>query len=172
MNSVLENIKRERKKKGYSQEYMAKKLNIAQNNYGKMERGLTQLTYEKIQKIADILEISSMKLLSESLKFLPNQPYIINGDNLISIESNEFNRLKEEIKFNASIGKGLIFIEYDTIDQKFITVYENLKEPLKKEYLDQIEHSWIIDNVIDTMEKDSKEPIKFKSENEKRKQEK
>lgn len=59
----IENIKRVRDNKRVSQTDMAEKLGIAQNNYGRIERGLTELTVDRLYKIAEILEVSVADLL-------------------------------------------------------------------------------------------------------------
>jgi len=137
-------------------------------NIGMTEQGLyaamknNTLKINTLNKIADFLKVSSFSILNDSIRF-PFPNYIFNVDengNFIApgiiIEFDVFENLKEEIKFNAKIGKGLIFIEYDAGNHRFITAFENLKEPVKQDYLEQIEHSWPIDEVIRTMEKDSK----------------
>lgn len=69
---LLNNIKKIRLAKGYSQEYMANKLNIATVNYGKIERGITQMTIDKLQSISEILETDIVLLFSESLSISEN----------------------------------------------------------------------------------------------------
>jgi len=64
---IINRIKSLRIERGYSQEYMAQKLGIAHNNYGKIERGITQLTYTRIQEIARILDVSVNKILGTDL---------------------------------------------------------------------------------------------------------
>ncbi|WP_316842064.1 helix-turn-helix transcriptional regulator [Pedobacter gandavensis] len=49
--------------KGYSQEFMAEKLNISQNSYSKLERGQTSLTVNRLFQIAKILDISVQEML-------------------------------------------------------------------------------------------------------------
>ena len=67
--NVIENIQRIRGEKRISQAEMAEKLGIAQNNYGKIERGITELTVERLYKIAEILGSSPSELLGlENLK--------------------------------------------------------------------------------------------------------
>lgn len=67
---VLDNIKRIRKAKGFSQEYVAKKLPIHTINYGKIENGGTGLTIERMYKIAEILGVSVSELLDEQTDLL------------------------------------------------------------------------------------------------------
>lgn len=63
MEQVLENIKRLRKKKGYSHEYIAQELDISQVAYSKLEKNETKLTVERLYKLAEILETKVGDLL-------------------------------------------------------------------------------------------------------------
>lgn len=60
-----------REVRGYSQEYMADKLGMAQNSYSRIENNQTKLSAEVLQKIATILGVSPMDILSQ-------QPAIVN----------------------------------------------------------------------------------------------
>lgn len=63
MEHVLNNIKRLRKQKGYSHEYVAHELDISQVAYTKLERMETKLTVERLYKLAEILETPVTELL-------------------------------------------------------------------------------------------------------------
>lgn len=54
-----------REYRNYSQEYIAEKLGITQNAYSRIENNQTRLTAERLEKLAYILEISPLELLSE-----------------------------------------------------------------------------------------------------------
>jgi transcriptional regulator with XRE-family HTH domain len=54
-----------RELRGYSQDYVAAKLEIAQNTYSKLETNQTKLTTEMLEKIASILEVSINDILSD-----------------------------------------------------------------------------------------------------------
>lgn len=51
--------------RNYSQEYIAEKLGITQNAYSRIENNQTKITAERLGKLAAILNISPMELLSE-----------------------------------------------------------------------------------------------------------
>ena len=51
-------IKNIRELKNFTQEYMAEKLDISQAAYSKMEKGDTKISQDKLNKIAEILEIN------------------------------------------------------------------------------------------------------------------
>lgn len=60
---VLKKIKRMRESKGYSQEYMAFKLQIQQSTYHKLESGKTRLKLVHFLKILETLEIDIQKVM-------------------------------------------------------------------------------------------------------------
>lgn len=66
-----EKIKIIRELRGFSQEYVAEKLGMAQNTYSKIETGQTKLSAEVLKKIAELLGVSAEDILSV-------QPAIIN----------------------------------------------------------------------------------------------
>lgn len=54
-----------REYRNYSQEYVAEKLGITQNAYSRIENNQTRLTAERLERLAIILDISPLELLSE-----------------------------------------------------------------------------------------------------------
>jgi len=99
-------IKIVREIRNYSQEYMASQLGISQNAYSRIELNKTKLTTEVAEKIASILEISLMDLLSK--------------DNPIVSFSNN------------TIDKGYIHNHYETQIEIYEKTIEFLKEELKE----------------------------------------
>lgn len=57
MNKTLENIRFERIKKGYTQDYMAIQLGIEQRTYSKLENGHIKLSVQRLKRIAKILQV-------------------------------------------------------------------------------------------------------------------
>ena len=66
MKDIYNNIKTLRKEKKISQEEMAIRLDMFQANYGKLERGMTELTLSRLYKIAEILGIEIEVILGIS----------------------------------------------------------------------------------------------------------
>ena len=64
MNDIARNIKQLRELKDFTQEYMANELGISQPAYVKIEQGLTILKVDRLQRIADILEVDLSTLLN------------------------------------------------------------------------------------------------------------
>jgi len=65
VSKTLSNIRQRRTYLNYSQEYMALKLNISQNAYSKIERGLAQMTLQRLHEIADVLLTTPQKLITK-----------------------------------------------------------------------------------------------------------
>jgi transcriptional regulator with XRE-family HTH domain len=66
-----EKIRTIRELRGLSQENVATLLGIAQNSYSKIETNHTKLTTDIMKKLADILDVSPMDIIS-------GQPTIVN----------------------------------------------------------------------------------------------
>lgn len=64
---LLQKIKELRKKKGFSQKYMAEKLNISISGYGKIELGENVLGIERFLDICRILEVKSYNQILPSV---------------------------------------------------------------------------------------------------------
>lgn len=58
MNHIYKKIKDIRLSKGYTQEEMAAKLKMTQSNYARLERGLTQVTFERLEELAGVFAMS------------------------------------------------------------------------------------------------------------------
>lgn len=63
---IREAIRKRRREKGYSQEYMAQILGISLNGYRKIEGGKTTLINPRLKEISGILDIPLENLLFEN----------------------------------------------------------------------------------------------------------
>lgn len=59
----IKNIKNLRIEKGLSQKEMAESLGFGHSNYNKIENGIIELSVSKLYEIADILEVSILRIL-------------------------------------------------------------------------------------------------------------
>jgi len=64
VSDIARNIKQIRELKSFTQEYVAQELGISQPAYVKIEQGLTILKIDRLQQIADILEVDLSALLN------------------------------------------------------------------------------------------------------------
>lgn len=77
----------------YSQEYLAKSLNISQAAYSKIESGTTQLSIEHLVKISEIYRISPSDILGMNdrwnIKEITNSNGVASQNVVINIYSEE-----------------------------------------------------------------------------------
>jgi len=103
-----ENIRKLRDIKGFSQEYMATKLNISQNTYSRIENGYISLKFDRLIQIASILEIDIPKLINFNDQSFFNVKYPENSGpqiEIIKTYKNYIQHLEDEIKFLRSLLK-------------------------------------------------------------------
>lgn len=67
IRAVIQNLRRVREFKGYSQEYVAFKLAVSQNAYSKIELGHSNLSLEKYYMICAALEVDPADLIKAEL---------------------------------------------------------------------------------------------------------
>ncbi len=61
---VGDKIRKVRELKGYKQEYVADQLNMSVTAYGNLERGDSSPSYDRLEEIAKVLEVSVVDILS------------------------------------------------------------------------------------------------------------
>jgi transcriptional regulator with XRE-family HTH domain len=183
MDFIIKNIKTVRSARGYSQEYMAKKLAMAQNNYGKIERGITKLTLDKVERIAEILDIPMNHLFSDDMDgdifLIPREERVKLGiddgmtpdpreirrikelEKIVqnSVSLSELEKLEDEILKNIVKGLGLIYLNYDSERGQFDTKYAELKKIPSKEELGSIAMEKTFGKILDDRKKDAKPRI-------------
>jgi transcriptional regulator with XRE-family HTH domain len=72
INKVGEQIKKFRELRNYTQEGMAKELDMTPQGYGKIERNEVEITLHKLQKVADILGTTIQDILGFQDRFVFN----------------------------------------------------------------------------------------------------
>jgi len=119
MKNIGFNIKRVRQQKGYSQDFMANKLNISQASYARIESQETKLSIDRLQEIANILDTNIFAFLDSSKLTIQTQTnnegaygngYVENlhvenkeiAQKLVQTLENENQHLKAEIEFLRS----------------------------------------------------------------------
>lgn len=74
MPSIGQNIKKYRKLKGMTQSELAKGVGISQNTLSSYESGKISPPIEKIEKIAEVLEVASVNLIYDDQKERQDEP--------------------------------------------------------------------------------------------------
>ena len=92
--NVVKNIRTIRKHKGISHEAMAIDLGISQTAYTKMENEKTKLTVDRLQEIADILDVK----ISDFLEVEPQSFHqeIHDNDSVTAISHQQVEHLYQE----------------------------------------------------------------------------
>lgn len=68
-DKVLQNIRKTREYKNYTQEYLAIQLGIDTKSYSNIENGISKLSIDRLLKIADVLEAPPESFLNPSQNF-------------------------------------------------------------------------------------------------------
>lgn len=97
MNEIYIKIKSIRLKKGLKQEEIAEKLKMTQSNYARLERGLTQITFERLEELAAIFEMSVENILkfNEEADFKEDAKYYFKE---LQKALNKIKALEEKVK--------------------------------------------------------------------------
>ena len=74
MNDILENIRNIRNDKGYSQDWVGKKLGLTQNGYSSIESGKNRLTFKILNQIAIIFNMNVIDVITYPEKWGPLEP--------------------------------------------------------------------------------------------------
>ncbi|MCB9335807.1 MAG: helix-turn-helix transcriptional regulator [Flavobacteriales bacterium] len=102
--STHQKIKNIRKIRRYTQEFMANKMHISQMAYSKIERGETQLNWNKLNVIADILSINIWELIdtTRNTTEIAKENNYTNNIELLTNLTNQYEikikHLQEEVK--------------------------------------------------------------------------
>jgi transcriptional regulator with XRE-family HTH domain len=114
MTAIGDSIRKIRDIKGYSQEYVAQKLNMSQNNYGRIELGKVKLDVDRLKEIATVLEVDPMDIMNFDERYVFNSiSQNQNGGETINnsgIFHNEtlIKELKEDISYLREENKRLL----------------------------------------------------------------
>ena len=69
-NEILERIKKIRNLRGVKQKYIALQMGMSESTYSKIENGNQKLTFEVIEKIADVLNIPINHLTQKEIQII------------------------------------------------------------------------------------------------------
>ena len=110
MNDILDNIRILRIEKGYSQDWMGKKLGLSQNGYGLIESGKRGLPYKLLCQIAIILNLDVINLISYPEKWEPLGVLQTEADNTKVVLQIEMKREKKDQVLKLAFGENILEI--------------------------------------------------------------
>ena len=93
VDKIGKQIKKFRELRNYTQEMIAQKLDMSTPGYGRIERDETELTLQKLQQIATVLETTIQDILGFEDKFAFNNQQ--NGGYSVIGNVKEINNLQE-----------------------------------------------------------------------------
>lgn len=133
--AIHEKIKEIRKIKGFTQEYMAEKLDIVVSTYAGMENGTGKLDWGKLKEVAKIFDIDIVQLIEADKKGLVIQQtlYFQGQENTQTNSSSTVYSYNSDLSFELEKRDLVIQHLYETISQKEreIIVLNDLIESLK-----------------------------------------
>ncbi len=112
---VGQKIKKLRELKNYTQEFMADKLDMTQPSYSKIETGETDISYSKLEKIAEVLQLRPEDIVAfnEHMVFNVMHNQTVNGvhgpnhffisEEIKKLHEEQVNSLKTEIAHLKSL---------------------------------------------------------------------
>lgn len=119
---IGQKIKKLRELRNFTQSHMAEELGLSQSAYSKMELGETEITYSKLERVAEVLGMKPEEVISfnESMVFnvmnnQTGQGFVINNNQLSETEKTlyiqQIDLLKEEVAYlkgllEKVLGKG------------------------------------------------------------------
>ncbi|RRD90838.1 helix-turn-helix domain-containing protein [Conchiformibius steedae] len=116
--SVYEKIRKIRELNRWSQEEMAKRLNMSPNGYAKIERGETKLRLEKLMQIAQVFNMDVLELMAndKGMVFFMNESCDYNYMGATTYHHTHY----AEVANGAEIEKLKLIIEHkdEIIEQK------------------------------------------------------
>lgn len=120
---IHENIRCNRKLKGWSQEDIAAKLEMSSNGYGSIERGDTDVNLSRLNSIAELFDMTLLELISFELTSLPSSA---SNDSIPSV-INHSSELHAKIQFELEKQKLMLEIA----NQKITTLEFEIKKLMK-----------------------------------------
>lgn len=122
---ILQKIKELRKKRGYSQKYMAEQLKISTSGYGKIEIGENVLSVERFLEICRILKVTSYNQILPAINLDVvteiEKVILTGGMSFESIRSNTvyilrlIDKLQESVKSSAKLNNETVINELQLI---------------------------------------------------------
>lgn len=96
---IGENIRKIRELKGYSQDYMAKKMDISQRTYSSIESENNKIDANRLKAIAEILEVNVLDILAFNDKALFTNAHFTQSSigmfNTVHLGETKLNKIQE-----------------------------------------------------------------------------
>ncbi|GAB3163961.1 helix-turn-helix domain-containing protein [Telluribacter humicola] len=110
IENLPERLRQLRLQKEFSQENMADMLGISTTAYGDIERGRTELTLSRLEKIARVLEVSLPDLLGLSATTLTETEWLRRENQRLNVENSRLRQALDQWqrKFQEWVAAALV----------------------------------------------------------------
>jgi transcriptional regulator with XRE-family HTH domain len=109
-SQIGQKIKKLRELRNFTQQHMAEELGLSQSAYSKLEMGESEITYNKLERVAEVLGMKPEELITfnESMVFnvmhnQTGQGFVINNNQLSEAEKTlylqQIELLKDEVNY-------------------------------------------------------------------------
>jgi transcriptional regulator with XRE-family HTH domain len=120
MKAIGENIRKIRTIKGYSQDYVASKLKMSQNNYSRIELDQNKLNLDQLYEIGHVLEVD----VTDILHF--HEKYIFHSTSYNQAEGETKSGVFNNDSLIAEMKQDILFLQEE--NRRLIGIIETLKQ--------------------------------------------
>ncbi|WP_435356587.1 helix-turn-helix domain-containing protein [Emticicia sp. SJ17W-69] len=109
-------VKKLRELRNFTQEFMAASLEMTPSGYGKIERNESEVTYQKLEKIAEVLGIKIEDIVNFNEKMVfnimnnntSNNGYVVNNNSISDNEKKLYEQLIEQLREENKLLKSML----------------------------------------------------------------
>lgn len=109
-------VKKLRELRNFTQEFMAASLEMTPSGYGKIERNESEVTYQKLEKIAEVLGIKIEDIVNFNEKMVfnimnnnnSNNGYVVNNNSISDNEKRLYEQLIEQLREENRLLKSML----------------------------------------------------------------
>ncbi len=125
---ILDNIRKIRELKGFSQEYVASELNIKQSAYNLIENGNRKLTIDKLLQIAICFDVSPVDIITYSEKIIAKKEEPVKAILHIELQEEESKYTKPLQELSDRELLEYLFFQNKILHYKLETIMKYLSE--------------------------------------------
>lgn len=121
---INESLKNIRKSKGFSQEHVADYIGIDTTNYGRIERGQSSITFDRLEQLAELYEMTVVELVMQLVNLTINpQKEVVEPTSLL--DTIEY--LKKEVSFlrESLLAKDFQISHLIEVNKEYKTIFLN-----------------------------------------------
>jgi transcriptional regulator with XRE-family HTH domain len=94
---IGQKIKKLRELRNFTQSHMAEELGLSQSAYSKLELGETEITYNKLERVAEVLGMRPEEVISFNESMVFNVMHNLNGSNGFVINNNQLTESEKHL---------------------------------------------------------------------------